>query len=622
MSPLIGGHPDYKAKNTLANLYKDLLQDRTVKASKFQTLLDHSEEAIAFYQALQRYEEEQKNWKSLQEVWEENYPQALLGIRRQFQKLLSNEVLGRGLPLSSLSIYQRLQQYLNKSPEAFRKKEWQTERSALQFISRIVAKTSPFSTFTTLSVQSLVDPGFQIEAGSQVRINNYILAYLQALLESIPGFYHQLRIKVNPSLRLQNGQLTFLLNSQNLESLQQIEQSPVLEALLELMEGKRKTFAQLLEKALKYIDADQAQVEAYLLQLLQYGLIEWDWGLSGRDVQWLLKLQSYLSYCAEFPLQAEIVDLLKHLQVQQTSLAQAAGEQRSQILPATAQKLKAFFDQHHQETDPEMADPTTFTRIQVGAFHFKAEKLFYEDVSSHHDPVLSESAVEPLINRLDRLICLLDPLYTSPWKTAVARHFEEHYPDATKVDLLRFYDSFFRQRITPGEEPATPHLDEILDGLEAGNYFDPSKGECRISLEDLEDLLPPSSPSTVAHSQGPTHAAMLQFCQAENEPLIAFVESNFLGNGKMMGRFLHLFPERVVHTVRKWNRQMQVGEIWVENVDASYFNANLYPTLLAWEVASPGSQNLLLPHSANPGDRTGHRSGPGHGRSIFTIYRE
>ncbi|MEM9823668.1 MAG: lantibiotic dehydratase, partial [Bacteroidota bacterium] len=85
---------------------------------------------------------------------------------------------------------------------------------------------------------------------------------------------------------------------------------------------------------------------------------------------------------------------------------------------------------------------------------------------------------------------------------------------------------------------------------------------------------------------------LLQFWgQEENQQV--FVDTCFPGYGKMLGRFLPLFSETCTEQIRVWNEQMQGKDLFVELLDASYFNANVHPPLLQYEMQMPGSQNNL-----------------------------
>jgi lantibiotic biosynthesis dehydratase-like protein len=71
------------------------------------------------------------------------------------------------------------------------------------------------------------------------------------------------------------------------------------------------------------------------------------------------------------------------------------------------------------------------------------------------------------------------------------------------------------------------------------------------------------------------------------------VNATFPGFGKMISRFLHLFDPAVTHELRRWNAAVSPGSLLLEDTDASYFNANLHPPLMPYEIWMPGGHNSL-----------------------------
>ena len=61
----------------------------------------------------------------------------------------------------------------------------------------------------------------------------------------------------------------------------------------------------------------------------------------------------------------------------------------------------------------------------------------------------------------------------------------------------------------------------------------------------------------------------------------------------MFGRFLSLFPSEIASSIRSRNERLQDKALWVENTDNTFFNANLHPPLLKYEITLPASQNQL-----------------------------
>lgn len=86
--------------------------------------------------------------------------------RMQLRKLGSDAGLREGLLLASPSLDRYLSRYLEGGPEALTKRERRQERSLLEYLYRMVYKTSPFSTLTAVALGS-----FEPESGSVLDVH-------------------------------------------------------------------------------------------------------------------------------------------------------------------------------------------------------------------------------------------------------------------------------------------------------------------------------------------------------------------------------------------------------------------------------------------------------------------
>ena len=91
-------------------------------------------------------------------------------------------------------------------------------------------------------------------------------------------------------------------------------------------------------------------------------------------------------------------------------------------------------------------------------------------------------------------------------------------------------------------------------------------------------------------------AFMMPFIKSDadgNKKLMMVINSSFPGYGKLFTRFLHILEPNVTDTIRKWNAEINQGYISAEDTDASFFNANLHPPLLPYEMWIPNGNNSL-----------------------------
>jgi hypothetical protein len=75
--------------------------------------------------------------------------------------------------------------------------------------------------------------------------------------------------------------------------------------------------------------------------------------------------------------------------------------------------------------------------------------------------------------------------------------------------------------------------------------------------------------------------------------LMSVVNSAFPGYGKLFSRFLHILEPELTDTIRNWNQEINSEYISAEDTDASFFNANLHPPLLPYEIWIPNGNNSL-----------------------------
>ena len=129
--------------------------------------------------------------------------QDLIRIRENIKELSKETALRNGLLLSAPSVLDRIASYQKKEIADFRKKEKQTERTIVQYLTRIATKTSPFSTFNQIGLAeikeqpSLIENAELISNQSFVRINNYILKSFKDSIVQDRTLVQGLRIVVN-----------------------------------------------------------------------------------------------------------------------------------------------------------------------------------------------------------------------------------------------------------------------------------------------------------------------------------------------------------------------------------------------------------------------------------------
>ncbi len=563
---------DYRLRSILNNAKKDFQNQRFSFIRKlernnqleFKELLFH----ISIYSDLKLELENLKREFDLlfkkEELFQYSYLKDFFQVQ-YFQK---------GLLQSSHSLYLQNQKLKSKPPEDYRKKERQTLRALAQYFYRIGTKTSPFSHFTTLDLLSEEDGFFQNEnlenRSSLFQFNNFLLVKMKALLLKEPTFFRQLKLKVNPTISIRNEEFHFIKNSKNVETIQQIEYSQILEELRSTIIPKEGiTFSLVVIKLLDLVEADKESLENYLHELLELGFLEWDWGFSGLSFDWESKLQKLIFSMENF-----------------------SNKTEWNICIEKMVKFKNQLDGRDHEGRYIYQKNLIHDLEKIGIENLIPELLFFEDVQISTSIQLPENEISPIIQSLDSLLRMLEPLMENEFKNRILNCWNQNFKKEVSVSLLHFYERFYQIPFdaavanTFSKKENDILLEKIKVGIKERGKID-ENGNLHFSSKDLRDIFPKENKNSLSRYSG-----LFQFFKNEGE-VKAVINGLTPGYGKLFGRFLPLFDKEITIHLQKWNIENKVDFIWVENVDASVFNANLHPSLLEFEIRNSRSQNNL-----------------------------
>jgi len=489
--------PDQSDDNVvrkLVNLRRDIFNGRRVSAEKRGWIRERIEDG-GLMDALTEAETARK---SLAAEGEGLFAKEIAASRRKLQKLSQSDVLRKGLVLSSQVLLKAADQYAAKDPKSFKKRELKTELSLIKYLTRIHAKTSPFSTFTSLAMAELANiesDGLVAVDGKpapvgHIRLNNQLFKYLFDLFKSYPPYAERIPVRPNPTIYKEAECFLFLTNSNNVESFQRIPLNPVLDLFLDLAgaDPNGVPVAALAAKALEAVDAELDAIKGYIGQLLEYGFLEYNIGISGIDPDWDEKLVVLLeSWRKEgLPFAAELIETLVDLRAKSRQYAESDADQRIRLLEEAHERFKQVClaiheaaglpesermtpqelrEQQEREKaekeaaededggdadDEEEADEAEeiFKHISFTAFRITPEQMFYEDVALSGEFRLDRDAVAVIAETADKLYRELS-LYLSKEDSLaeMKQYFREKFEG--EVDLLTFYEAFYRDHKKP-----------------------------------------------------------------------------------------------------------------------------------------------------------------------------
>lgn len=683
---------DAKAQNIVLNLRRDVFNGKNAKWERAEPFLPDE-----IVRQLEEYRDIIASIAAKRSALEKVFNEELLEARSYLKQLASSEELGKGLLLSSRTLLDRVKAYCESDLSSPKKKELQTEQGLLKYITRMHAKTSPFSTFTNLAMAKLVkDQERFLEVGSadqkvtsHVRLNNFLFQYLRTLLLKSKHVREWLALRKNPTLKNNGDHFLFLTNNQNIEAFQRTAADPLLELFTELVpgDGEGIIYNELVNAIIEgeYIDASREDIEQYIDQLVEFGFLEYNIGVSGIDPDWDVKLIAKLRPLAGKNIlhMEELISVLADMRQLAGKYGSSGLEERKRILDAvhsrfrdicmklheaaglpanerkTKEELMIEFRKKQEEEKAKQKDDTAVAsevkeeetkdkaadeeaeafRHQASTFfYFNPEQVFYEDTTRDIAPLLDEGKLEKIVSLLDDLLQLMTLFQGfESEKETMAHYFAGKYGKGAEIDLLTFYEDYYREFKKPEKERIEKLKKEAAEKAKQANDAGIAPEEKKAPVAESVDIptvkarleknkkwsehlasLLKNEPNgshplnirrehivsaniaagqEAADAHSCSFGMFMQFYTERNiegkEELKGVLNGTFPGFGKMFSRFLHIFDEAVTGELRGWNLTINKGELFIEDCDASCFNANLHPPLLPFEIWMPGGHNSL-----------------------------
>lgn len=585
--------------STIRKIKKKVYKNQILELSLIHELEENIKSKLLIYNDL-------LNKKKVLSITIKEYFEAeLLQHKINLQQLAQHPNFQNALPLSSISFAKSLQRYLDKSPKDFRKKELQTERTVMQYITRMAAKTSPFSSFTPLCYGQITDKNKAITSQknetkkskkqtSFVAFNTQILQLLQACFVAntrISGF---LNIRLNQTLERQKNEYRYLVNVGNVEAFQTLEKQPIL-ALIEsvFVDNQRLnkvlTINETVDVLLDEIEAERLELLGFVQELMEIGFLEIDFKYHGNTENWLEKVTEFVEETPVFD--TDDLHLFQGLQQKlmnfnQYNYGNNFMKSRILILEKVHQQIQYFFDKYNFEIDLQKVLPP--------------EQLIYEDVALNVKLNFEKEKVQQLIESLNGLLEQLNFIQGKE-KLQIQYFFNQYYIQNQGdiiIPLLDFYENYYKigKKIKEQEIPTIQREAEILKKWMAAvgdlvtlKY---EKGQdLELKVADFQLINKKVGISLIPLKQ----VSLACFAQVyrEEKELKAVLNAVTSGYGKMTGRFLNLMPSKFTDDLKSFNVNLSDTVLMSDNVDASFFNANRHPSLFDYEISMPESQNQL-----------------------------
>jgi len=561
--------------------------------------------------ALEAYHDISRQKQQLLREWEEAFNARITQHRQHLQAFTQQELLRKGILLSSPVLYTQLDSFAATDPAAFRNRELKNEYSLLRYLSRMAAKTSPFSTFTYTGIARLNEeqthfrqPSVHQQILSSIRLNNALFTYIRTLMIHHPALNEILEIRLNVTAAIREEQLCFLINYFNVEAFQRLPARNLPLWLYHFLQQEQGPFtiASLLDVLAKQMpDTDRQPIKAFIFKLAGSGFLELGIGCSGVDPAWDTALSDFLQPHIHHSAIASLYNLLQTLAAQKAAYADATSRERQVILQETAAMLNRCFNSLQQEAAlPPLAtttdtDPTTFEVNRFAPRHFEPQDIFYEDASTTIHERLPAAALNAFIEKADRLLTLLEPADALQEERIRMRNFFlQHYGPDHQESITGFYHAYFlheKKSALANQQEQSKHSSKMMDIPAA----------LQLTINPAQVNMHVDGPIPAASG-----AARGLFVQCYNElqdgqtVLHGVINAPLPGMGKVAGRFLHLFDPAVTKAFLEWNTALHPAQMLMELNDGSTFNANIHPPLLPYEIGMPGGNNNYPPQRQIP----------------------
>lgn len=622
---------DPAARRTLINLRRDVFNVRAPRGlAAAEPLLSAGElaELRAWFADWQRHEALLRTGSGI-------LAEEIAAGRRELRRAAAKTDLRYGIQLSSPSLDEHLDGYLERADGPLSKKERRIERSLLEYLLRTACKTSPFSTLTAVSAGVFAeDDGRPLAATvrgwdkrGSTRLNIAVLARLSELLTASPQVRRDLPLRATSGLQVHRDRVRYLRklrgadgNADAAVTLDAVHESlfflPGGDALADVLtlfgDGATLRFADAVQR-LCAMDAKrpEPEVERYLAQLLRLGLLVVpDLHIDIHDPDPVGTYRSGLRKLgADWA--DDIAVLVERMGADVTRFAGAGLRRRRELLT-------------------QVKESVTETHRLLGRDDIPVLRtLVYEDttlpgLSVTGDASTWTSQLTPALRQLARILPAFDGnavrrLVTKGFFRArygeggrcedflsFAHQFNQDFYDNYHKRLMRHqrfdgtdfrrYDNWFRQeeiaeidraRVAVAEEMKRRYLSASVTGadVELDEGF----------LATVEELLP--------RSEGLRSLSFfLQLAENGAEDPLVVVNRVYSGLTLLFSRFAHCLDDGLTASLRRsLDDVVPEGAVFAElkgGYDAT--NLNLHPIVTPYEVVCPGETSFRPPHEQIP----------------------
>jgi hypothetical protein len=239
----------------------------------------------------------------------EAHAEALQSARASVRAALGDPRMRDGLLLSSPTLFGNVSRYMAASRGRLAARDLQIERGLLRYLTRASAKATPFASFCTVIAGSITE-GKDGEASlpyefsgrldsrrNVVRLNKALYGILWEYVKQRPQTRLALTVEINPTLRDDGAEISFLAGLSGREVFQRIEQNDALTLVTGIVRRQNGCQYAILVDALatdERIEASPDEARQFLDALVGMGLLRFRGPAPAQEAQWATPLARML----------------------------------------------------------------------------------------------------------------------------------------------------------------------------------------------------------------------------------------------------------------------------------------------------------------------------------------
>lgn len=529
----------------------------------------------------------------------------ILEKRNELQKMASLDPLRRTTALSSQSLHEKWEKYLNIPVAEQNKRIRKIERSISLYLTRMIAKTSPFSSLTLIGYGSISNEvsDWKLENlswESSVHLNNMVSIYIWELLTS-SSLSLYVPLESNPSLRIDDNnsnKMEFVKVNRNrksslfltqTEERVQIPYNDEIYSLYKYIKVNSETSISTLIKELSNNREDE--VKKYIKKLIELKIIDFKVPFNEQDTDYLAKIK----------------ELLKIIKLNNSDLSQFNFKELLRIINELRDIISDAKNNKLEYTINSLQNNIEKIAYALHDSSHKVEKIrpvIYEDCFINQKLKIPKKAIDEFSDNIK----LLEPLYVLfdsqiPFKLFIRQSINELLKQGNEEFNIITIQRIIQDKVSKSGEGINSYVIKELTNNNTYKewqrirklffdylfmYIKEDRDEVSINKDFLINLSN-EIPVDLKDMQPSSWSYFLQPFNDENFVINKISD----GNGKFMGRFLRGLLEQtgidISENTKDYINKTRLSDSIVAELNGVFgFNANVHPPISDYEVEYPG----------------------------------